>query len=65
MSTLKSNKVNKSRVGKPRPPTQDRAHDVLRSEGYPLDTIFMPHSVAVIGPLTVRAVWDEPCYGAW
>jgi len=44
MSTLKSGKVNKSRAGK-----QDRAHDVLRSEGHPLDAIFTPHSVAVIG----------------
>ena len=30
-------------------PAQDRAHDVLRSEGHPLDAIFAPHSVAVIG----------------
>ena len=30
-------------------PTQDRAHDVLRSERHPLDSIFAPHSVAVIG----------------
>src|SRR5437660_6592379 len=29
--------------------THDRAHDVLRSEGHPLDAIFAPHSVAVIG----------------
>jgi acetyltransferase len=29
--------------------THDRAHDVLRSEGHPLDAIFSPHSVAVIG----------------
>src|SRR5262244_2346039 len=29
--------------------TQDRAHDVLRSEPHPLDAIFAPHSVAVIG----------------
>ncbi len=28
---------------------QDRAHDVLRTEGQPLDAIFAPHSVAVIG----------------
>src|SRR5262250_2863484 len=27
----------------------DKAHDVLRSEGHPLDAIFLPHSVAVIG----------------
>src|SRR5207302_6175992 len=30
-------------------PTQDKAHDVLRSEGQPLDAIFAPHNVAVIG----------------
>ena len=30
-------------------PTQDRAHDVLRSEAHPLDAMFTPHSVAVIG----------------
>jgi acetyltransferase len=30
-------------------PAHDRAHDVLRSEGHPLDAIFAPHSVAVIG----------------
>ena len=28
---------------------QDRAHDVLRAETHPLDAIFAPHSVAVIG----------------
>lgn len=37
------NKVNKLS------PSQDRAHDVLRSESHPLDPIFVPHSVAVIG----------------
>ncbi len=47
MSTVKPNKVTKS--GKGRVPTQDRAHDVLRSEHHPLDAIFAPHSVAVIG----------------
>src|SRR5574342_1214069 len=31
------------------PPTQDRAHDVLRTEGHPLDAIFNPQRVAVIG----------------
>ncbi|HVM92457.1 MAG TPA: bifunctional acetate--CoA ligase family protein/GNAT family N-acetyltransferase [Terriglobales bacterium] len=36
------------RVGKHRP-TQDKAHDVLRTEGHPLDPIFKPQSVAVIG----------------
>jgi len=30
-------------------PSQDRAHDVLHSEAHPLDAIFAPHSVAVIG----------------
>jgi acetyltransferase len=43
MSTVKP-----GRVGKPKP-SHDRAHDVLRSEGHPLDAIFAPHSVAVIG----------------
>src|SRR5215831_15788723 len=47
MSTVKPSKPNK--VGKGRVPTQDRAHDVLRSEPHPLDAIFAPHSVAVIG----------------
>ena len=49
MSTVKPSKVNKSRVGKGKLPTQDRAHDVLHSEGHPLDAIFSPHSVAVVG----------------
>ena len=31
------------------PPTQDRAHDVLRTEGHPLDAILNPQRVAVIG----------------
>ena len=35
------NKIGKS--------VQDRAHDVLRSEGHPLDAIFTPHNVAVVG----------------
>jgi len=50
MTPLKSSgKANKaSRAGKT-VPTQDRAHDVLRSEAHPLDAIFAPHSVAVIG----------------
>jgi acetyltransferase len=43
MSATKSvNKINKK-------PTQDRAHDVLRSEDHPLNAMFAPHSVAVIG----------------
>jgi acetyltransferase len=30
-------------------PAHDRAHDVLRTEAHPLDAIFLPRSVAVIG----------------
>jgi acetyltransferase len=30
-------------------PTHDRAHDVLHSEGHPLDAIFAPRTVAVVG----------------
>src|SRR5579863_10015661 len=30
-------------------PAHDRAHDVLHAESHPLDAIFSPHSVAVIG----------------
>jgi acetyltransferase len=43
MSTTRISKSSKPR------PTQDKAHDVLRSEGHPLDAIFVPHTVAVIG----------------
>jgi acetyltransferase len=43
MSVTKTGKVGKHR------PTHDKAHDVLRTEGHPLDAIFTPHSVAVIG----------------
>ena len=43
MSVTKTGKVGKRR------PTQDKAHDVLRTEGHPLDAIFAPHSVALIG----------------
>lgn len=43
MSVTRTGKVGKHR------PTQDKAHDVLRTEGHPLDAIFTPHSVAVIG----------------
>src|ERR1700751_5122605 len=42
----KAGKVNKAAKTSP---TQDRAHDVLRSEPHPLDAIFAPRSVAVIG----------------
>ena len=43
-----------TKLAKPKPssklgPTQDKAHDVLRSEGHLLDAIFTPHNVAVIG----------------
>ena len=43
MSVSKTGKIGKHR------PTQDKAHDVLRTEGHPLDAIFAPHSVALIG----------------
>ncbi len=36
------------KASKPQP-AHDRAHDVLRSEGHPLDAIFTPRTVAVIG----------------
>lgn len=50
MSPLRSGKVSKvSKSSKPVAPTTDRAHDVWRSEGHPLDAIFAPRSVAVIG----------------
>ena len=43
--------MSSSKVGKnqKRRPIQDKAHDVLRTEGHPLDAIFTPHSVAVVG----------------
>src|SRR5215469_10200218 len=49
MVPINSGKVNK--VGKSRPgtPATDRAHDIWRSEGHPLDAIFAPRTVAVIG----------------
>src|SRR5215470_2989952 len=43
---MKPSKVWKS--GK-RLPVQDRVHDVLRTDTHPLDAIFAPHSVALIG----------------
>ncbi len=43
MSTTKVGKSSKPR------PAHDKAHDVLRSEGHPLDAIFSPHTVAVVG----------------
>jgi acetyltransferase len=42
-TTSKPGRVSKGRS------LHDKAHDVLRSEGHPLDAIFLPHSVAVIG----------------
>jgi acetyltransferase len=45
-STKPASKVSKAAK---KVPAQDRAHDVLRSEAHPLDAIFAPHSVAVIG----------------
>jgi acetyltransferase len=41
-ATKPVNKMNK-------PPVQDRPHDVLRSEDHPLNALFAPHGVAVIG----------------
>src|SRR5580700_5462850 len=49
MAPLKSGKVNKVGKSKPGTPATDRAHDIWRSETHPLDAIFAPHSVAVIG----------------
>jgi acetyltransferase len=43
MTVIKPGKTGKYR------PAQDKAHDVLRTEGHPLDAIFAPHSVALIG----------------
>ena len=43
MGITKTGKVGKHR------PAQDKAHDVLRTEAHPLDAIFAPHSVALIG----------------
>jgi len=39
---------NSGKDSKPRP-AHDKAHDVLRSEGHPLDAVFTPKTVAVIG----------------
>src|SRR5215470_11046994 len=50
MTPLKPNPVSTVyKAGKPSLPAHDRAHDVLHSEPHPLDTIFSPRSVAVIG----------------
>ena len=40
MASKMANKINS---------VQDRAHDVLRSEDHPLNAMFAPHAVAVIG----------------
>ncbi|HZQ69429.1 MAG TPA: bifunctional acetate--CoA ligase family protein/GNAT family N-acetyltransferase [Terriglobales bacterium] len=42
-ATKPANKLGKIKL------THDRAHDVLRSESHPLDAIFTPRTVAVIG----------------
>jgi hypothetical protein len=49
----KTNKVNKTSKTAP---TQDRAHDVLRSEPHPLDAIFRPTVLQDARP-TVREAW--------
>jgi acetyltransferase len=49
MTPQSSGKTNKAKEAAKTSPTQDRAHDVLRSEPHPLDAIFAPRSVAVIG----------------
>jgi acetyltransferase len=38
-----------------KPPTTDRSHDVLRQERQPLDVIFQPRNVAVIGATETAA----------
>ena len=43
MSVTKTGKAGKYR------PSQEKAHDVQRTEGHPLDAIFAPHSVALVG----------------
>src|SRR5581483_6353565 len=40
MASKPANKINS---------VQDRAHDVLRSEDHPLNAMFAPHAVAVVG----------------
>src|ERR1700745_2389202 len=49
MTPQASGKTNNVKEAAKTSPTQDRAHDVLRSEPPPLDAIFAPRSVAVIG----------------
>jgi len=48
MSSPKPATEAKPKLGKGMP-TQDPAHDVFRSEAHPLDAMFVPRSVAVIG----------------
>jgi acetyltransferase len=49
MSTLRSGKVSKVSKTSKVAQTTDRAHDVWRAEAHPLDAIFAPRCVAVIG----------------
>jgi acetyltransferase len=49
MTPSASGKTNNASKATKTLPAQDRAHDVLRSEPHPLDAIFVPRSVAVIG----------------
>jgi acetyltransferase len=49
MGSVQSNKVSKANKAKPGIPASDPSHDVWRSEAHPLDAIFLPQSVAVIG----------------
>jgi acetyltransferase len=50
MCPVKSNTASKAgKTTKPSIPTSDPSHNVWRSELHPLDAIFAPHSVAVIG----------------
>jgi acetyltransferase len=50
MTPLKSGKVSKASKSKPAGiPTTDRAHDIWRAESHPLDAVFAPRTVAVIG----------------
>jgi acetyltransferase len=63
MCPVKSNKVSKASKGtKPSTPAQDPSLDVWRSEPHPLDAIFAPHSVAVIGAPTA---WERRTAVLW
>ena len=48
-STFNRQNIVMSTAKPPQHPAQDRAHDVLRTERHPLDAIFSPERVAVIG----------------